>query len=137
MRDLKKLPIGMSKVSGGNKGYRLHRTIDGNKYSLGTFQSQEHALRVNEGIDKVVKGYRGVMEERESLKGELKEIQKELKESNKIPIEEILKSVSEIKESMDLLNSKVSLIDYGMKSILEESIARNSSTFWNRIIGRR
>lgn len=63
----KDLPPGISKYK---YGYRLHRTINGKKYNFSSFQSLEHAIRVNNAIEKLVADYRNVLENPEKVHAE-------------------------------------------------------------------
>lgn len=70
----KELPVGVSRMSGGRNGWRLHRTVNGKLYRFGTFQNLEHALRTNVYIGRMVDDIRDELASKPLSKEELESV---------------------------------------------------------------
>src|SRR5690625_2792866 len=96
----KDLPVGISRGTGSNKGYRLHRTVKGKDYNFGTFQNLEHALRTNGYIDIIVEDLRKA----QALEGclSIDDIEKVVTESSASIIGELTSLIGELENNISL-----------------------------------
>lgn len=127
----KDLPVGITKTQFGS--YRLQRTVNNQKYRFGSIQSLDLALRVNAGIDDLVKDLRIALESPSGVTAEqVKEI---VAENSLIDQLEVTRQIqvlaSMIKSQNDLIIGQADLLHEHISDKTEER-----KSLWQRITGQ-
>lgn len=131
------LPVGVYKIGKNSKGYRLQRTFKCKKFQLGTFQSLEHAVRVNAQIGKFVDHIREVTSDNLALELQVKldSTQRLLDAAN----EELRHRGERIekltKSNKHLTNSLMEAVDEKIQFRIENENLKNRS-FFSRLLNR-
>lgn len=122
----KDLPVGVYRMSQRKSGYRIIHTIRGVDYRFGSFQSLEHALRVNKKISEFVGVHRDLLDKTES-KISLDDVQNAVDEivESKLILQEMTFR-QELDELKDVIKQQNKLI-VNQSTLLEERLLDLSS----------
>lgn len=122
----KDLPVGVYRMSQRKSGYRIIHTIKSIDYRFGSFQSLEHALRVNKKISEFVGVHRELLDKTENkitVDG-MEDVIEDIIESKLILQEMTFKQ--ELDSLKNMINQQNTLI-VSQRSLLEERLLELSS----------